>query len=27
MPIPQDIRPAFQDIQDSLARADAPWIE
>jgi len=27
MPLPQDIRPAFQDIQDKLVRADAPWIE
>jgi quercetin dioxygenase-like cupin family protein len=27
MPLPQDIRPLFQDIQDTLARADAPWIE
>jgi quercetin dioxygenase-like cupin family protein len=27
VPLPQDIRPAFQDIQDTLARADAPWIE
>jgi hypothetical protein len=27
MPLPQDIRPVFQDIQDTLVRADAPWIE
>jgi quercetin dioxygenase-like cupin family protein len=27
MPLPQDIRPLFQDIQDTLVRADAPWIE
>ena len=27
MPLPQDIRPAFQNIQDTLIRADAPWIE
>jgi anti-sigma factor ChrR (cupin superfamily) len=27
MPLPQDIRPAFQDIQDTLVRADAPWVE
>ena len=27
MPLPQDIRPEFQGIQDTLARADAPWIE
>ncbi len=27
MPLPQDIRPAFQDIQDTLIRSDAPWIE
>jgi len=27
MPLPQDIRPAFQDIQDTLVRAEAPWIE
>ena len=27
MPLPQDIRPAFQDIQDTLVRSDAPWIE
>ena len=25
--MPQDIRPAFQDIQDTLVRADVPWIE
>ena len=27
MPLPQDIRPVFQDIQDTLIRSDAPWIE
>jgi quercetin dioxygenase-like cupin family protein len=27
MPLPQDIRPVFQEIQDTLVRADAPWIE
>jgi quercetin dioxygenase-like cupin family protein len=27
MPLPQDIRPAFQTIQDTLIRSDAPWIE
>jgi anti-sigma factor ChrR (cupin superfamily) len=27
MPLPQDIRPVFQDIQDTLIRADASWIE
>jgi 2,4'-dihydroxyacetophenone dioxygenase len=27
MPLPQDIRPAFQDIQDTVVRADEPWIE
>jgi quercetin dioxygenase-like cupin family protein len=27
MPLPQDIRPVFRDIQDTLVRADAPWIE
>lgn len=27
MPLPQDIRPAFQDIQDTIVRADEPWIE
>jgi hypothetical protein len=27
MPLPQDIRPLFQDIQDTLVRSDAPWIE
>src|SRR5262249_21658633 len=27
MPLPQDIRPVFQDIQDTLIRAAAPWIE
>ena len=27
MPLPQDIRPVFQDIQDTLVRADSPWIE
>jgi gentisate 1,2-dioxygenase len=26
MPLPQDIRPVFQDIQDTLIRSDAPWI-
>src|SRR3954471_18466441 len=25
MPLPQDIRPVFQDIQDTLVRSDAPW--
>ena len=27
MPLPQDIRPVFQNIQDTLVRSDAPWIE
>ena len=27
MPLPQDIRPVFQDIQDTLMRSDSPWIE
>ena len=27
MPLPQDIRPVFQDIQDTLVRSDEPWIE
>src|SRR6202034_3061250 len=27
MPLPQDIRPLFQDIQDTLIRSEAPWIE
>ncbi|HEX3524332.1 MAG TPA: hypothetical protein VHT52_19870, partial [Stellaceae bacterium] len=27
MPLPQDIRPAFQNIQDTLVRSEAPWIE
>ena len=27
MPLPQDIRPVFQDIQDTLVRSDSPWIE
>ena len=27
MPLPQDIRPVFQDIQDTLVTSDAPWIE
>ena len=27
MPLPQDISPVFQDIQDTLVRSDAPWIE
>jgi len=27
MPLPQDIRPVFQDIQDTLVQSDAPWIE
>jgi hypothetical protein len=27
VPLPQDIRPVFQDIQDTLVRAEAPWIE
>ena len=27
MPLPQDIRPAFQNIQDTLVRATDPWIE
>lgn len=26
MPLPQDIRPVFQHVQDTLLRADAPWI-
>ena len=26
MPLPQDIRPIFQDIQDTLVRSDAPWV-
>ncbi len=27
MPLPQDIRPAFQNIQNTIVRADEPWIE
>jgi hypothetical protein len=27
MPLPQDIRPFFQDIQDTLTRGDSQWIE
>jgi anti-sigma factor ChrR (cupin superfamily) len=27
VPLLQDIRPAFQDVQDTLARAETPWIE
>ena len=27
MPLPQDIRPVFQDIQDTLIRSESPWIE
>jgi hypothetical protein len=27
MPLPQDIRPIFQDIQDTLVRSEAPWIQ
>jgi anti-sigma factor ChrR (cupin superfamily) len=27
MALPQDIRPIFQDIQDTLIRSDSPWIE
>jgi anti-sigma factor ChrR (cupin superfamily) len=27
MPLPQDIRPVFQDIQDTLVTSDARWIE
>jgi gentisate 1,2-dioxygenase len=27
MPLPQDIRPLFQDIQDTLVRSQAPWIQ
>src|SRR3981081_734089 len=27
MPLPQDIRPVFQDIQATLVLSDAPWIE
>ena len=27
MPLPQDIRPVFQDIQDTLVRSESPWIE
>ena len=27
MALPQDIRPLFQSIQDTLARSDLPWIE
>jgi len=27
MPLPQDIRPVFQDIQDTLVPANSPWIE
>lgn len=27
MPLPRDIRPVFQEIQDTLVRSDSPWIE
>ena len=27
MPLPHDSRPVFQDIQDTLVRSEAPWIE
>jgi hypothetical protein len=27
MPLPQDIRPFFHDIQDTLTRVDSAWIE
>src|SRR5206468_234208 len=27
MPLPQDISPALQNIQDTLVRSEAPWIE
>jgi quercetin dioxygenase-like cupin family protein len=27
MPLPQDIRPVFENIQDTLMRSDSPWIE
>jgi len=27
MSLPQDIRPVFQDIQDTLVRSEAPWIQ
>ncbi len=27
MPLPQDIRPIFQDVQDTLVRSDTPWIQ
>ena len=27
MPLPQEIRPAFQDIQDTVVRSEEPWIE
>ena len=27
MQLPQDIRPVFQDIQDTLVRSEAPWIQ
>jgi gentisate 1,2-dioxygenase len=27
MPLAQDIRPVFQDIQDTLIRSDSPWIQ
>lgn len=27
MPLPQDIRPVFPDIQDTLMRSESPWIE
>jgi len=27
MPLPQDITPVFQDIQDTLVRSEAPWIQ
>jgi hypothetical protein len=27
MPLPQDIRPAFQTVQDTVVRVSDPWIE
>ena len=27
LPLPQDIRPALQDVQDTVVRAEEPWIE
>jgi hypothetical protein len=27
MPLPQDITPVFQDIQDTLVRSEAPWLQ